>query len=61
MEATGEAQEKLHVTKNKGGIVVKGIHDVAVRFQSAAVRSLETKSLDLLQGDGELPFIVQIV
>lgn len=32
MEATGEAQEKLHVTKNKGGIVVKGIHDVAVRF-----------------------------
>ena len=26
MEATGEAQEKLHVTKNKG------IHDVAVRF-----------------------------
>ena len=30
-------------------------------FQSAAVRSLETKSLDLLQGDGELPFIVQIV
>ena len=32
MGATGEAQEKLHVTKNKGGIVVKGIHDVAVRF-----------------------------
>ena len=32
LEATGEAQEKLHVTKNKGGIVVKGIHDVAVRF-----------------------------
>ena len=31
-QATGEAQEKLHVTKNKGGIVVKGIHDVAVRF-----------------------------
>ena len=32
LEATGETQEKLHVTKNKGGIVVKGIHDVAVRF-----------------------------
>ena len=32
LEATGEQQEKLHITKNKGGIVVKGIHDVAVRF-----------------------------
>ena len=32
LEAAGETQEKLHVTKNKGGIVVKGIHDVAVRF-----------------------------
>ena len=32
LEAAGENQEKLHVTKNKGGIVVQGIHDVAVRF-----------------------------
>ena len=32
LEAAGEQQEKLHVTKNKGGIIVKGIHDVAVRF-----------------------------
>ena len=32
LEAAGEQQEKLHITKNKGGIVVKGIHDVAVRF-----------------------------
>ena len=30
--AASEQQEKLHITKNKGGIVVKGIHDVAVRF-----------------------------
>ena len=32
LEAARKHQEKLHVTKNKGGIVVKGIHDVAVRF-----------------------------
>jgi GTP pyrophosphokinase len=32
LEAVSENQEKLHITKNKGGIVVKGIHDVAVRF-----------------------------
>ena len=32
LEAAGETQEKLHNTKNKSGIVVKGIHDVAVRF-----------------------------
>lgn len=32
LEAATEAREKLHITKNKGGIVVKGIHDVAVRF-----------------------------
>ena len=29
---TAETQEKLHITKSKSGIVVKGIHDVAVRF-----------------------------
>ena len=32
LEATGDHKEKLHVAKSKGGIVVKGIHDVAVRF-----------------------------
>ena len=32
LEAAGETQEKLHITMNKSGIVVKGIHDVAVRF-----------------------------
>ena len=32
LEAAGETQEKLHITKNKSSIVVKGIHDVAVRF-----------------------------
>ena len=32
LEAASETQEKLHIAKSKGGIVVKGIHDVAVRF-----------------------------
>ena len=32
LEAAVETQEKLHITKTKSGIVVKGIHDVAVRF-----------------------------
>ena len=32
LEATAESQDKLHIAKNKGGILVKGIHDVAVRF-----------------------------
>ena len=32
LEAVAENQEKLHIAKSKSGIVVKGIHDVAVRF-----------------------------
>ena len=32
LEAAAENQEKLHIAKAKGGIVVRGIHDVAVRF-----------------------------
>ena len=32
LEAATETSEKIHIAKNKGGIVVKGIHDVAVRF-----------------------------
>ena len=32
LEAAQESQDKLHVAKSKSGIVVKGIHDVAVRF-----------------------------
>ena len=32
LEAASETQEKLHIAKSKRGIVVKGIHDVAVRF-----------------------------
>ena len=32
LEAASETQEKLHIAKSKSGIVVKGIHDVAVRF-----------------------------
>ena len=32
LEAVSEAKEKPVVSKSKGGITVKGIHDVAVRF-----------------------------
>ena len=32
LEAASETQEKLHIAKSKSGIVVKGIHDLAVRF-----------------------------
>lgn len=32
LEATAENKEKLRIVKAKGGITVKGIHDVAVRF-----------------------------
>ena len=32
LEAASESQEKLHIAKSKSGIVVRGIHDVAVRF-----------------------------
>lgn len=32
LEATSDTQEKLHIVKSKGGIIVRGIHDVAVRF-----------------------------
>jgi len=32
LEAAADSKEKLHIGKVKGGIVVKGIHDVAVRF-----------------------------
>ena len=32
LEAASETQEKIHIAKSKSGIVVKGIHDVAVRF-----------------------------
>jgi guanosine-3',5'-bis(diphosphate) 3'-pyrophosphohydrolase len=32
LENVTESKEKIRVVKSKGGIVVKGIHDVAVRF-----------------------------
>lgn len=32
LEAASENPEKLRLVKSKGGIIVKGIHDVAVRF-----------------------------
>lgn len=32
MEAVSDTKDKLHVVKSEGGIIVKGVHDVAVRF-----------------------------
>lgn len=32
LEAAEESKDKLHIRKSKSGIVVKGIHDVSVRF-----------------------------
>ena len=32
LEAAEESREKLHIHKSKSGIVVKGIHDISVRF-----------------------------
>ncbi|MDO4338163.1 MAG: bifunctional (p)ppGpp synthetase/guanosine-3',5'-bis(diphosphate) 3'-pyrophosphohydrolase [Eubacteriales bacterium] len=32
LEAAAETPEKLHIAKSRSGIVVQGIHDVAVRF-----------------------------
>lgn len=32
LEAAADSQEKIHIVKSRGGIVVQGIHDVAVRF-----------------------------
>ena len=43
LEAVRENQEKAATRKEKGGIVVKGIHDVAVRFSNAAAQFLATR------------------
>jgi len=32
MQAVSDTKDKLHVMKSEGGIIVKGVHDVAVRF-----------------------------
>ena len=61
LDAATDAHEKLHLVKSKGGIVVRGIHDVAVRFQNAAVPFPATRLWDLLQEDGESPFTVPTV
>ena len=34
LEAAEESKDKLHIRKSKSGIVVKGIHDVSVRFST---------------------------
>ena len=49
------------VRKNKSGIVVKGLHDLAVRFSDAVIRYLVMRSLVLLPEEEVFPFIVRIV
>ncbi len=44
LEAAEESKDKLHIRKSKSGIVVKGIHDVSVRFPDAATLFPATRS-----------------
>lgn len=50
-----QARQMLPRAKSKNGIVVKGIHDVAVRFPNAVRRFPETRSSALLQEEEEFP------
>ena len=50
LEAASETQEKLHIAKSKSGIVVKGIHDVAVRF---------SKCCNQIPGDAIVGFVTR--
>lgn len=47
LETIAENKDKVVQKHSKSGIIVKGLYDVAVHFQSAAVRYRETRSLDL--------------
>ena len=61
LEAAWESQEKLHIAKSKSGIVVKGIHDVAVRFSKCCSPIPGDEIVALSQEEEELPFTVQTV
>ncbi|MDO4272670.1 MAG: bifunctional (p)ppGpp synthetase/guanosine-3',5'-bis(diphosphate) 3'-pyrophosphohydrolase [Eubacteriales bacterium] len=50
LEAASESPEKLHIAKSRSGIVVKGIHDVAVRF---------SKCCNPIPGDEILGFVTR--
>lgn len=60
-QAAASNPEKKKDEKSKGGIVVRGANDVAVRFQSVVIQYQEMRSLDLLQEDEESRFTEQIV
>lgn len=60
-QAAAANPEKKKEEKSKGGIVVRGANDVAVRFQSVVIQYQEMRSLDLLQEDEESRFTEQIV
>lgn len=50
LEAAADTPERLHIAKSKSGIVVKGIHDVAVRF---------SKCCNPIPGDEILGFVTR--
>ena len=56
-----ESKEKSKKKEGKGGIVVKGIHDVAVRFQSAVIRYLVMRLSDSLHEEEVYQFTEQTV
>ena len=58
---TEAAKNKVHVTKSKSGIVVKGIDDMAVRFSRCCNPVREMRLSGLLRGEEECPFTEQIV
>ena len=51
MASDGNKVPVIAAGKSKSGIVVKGIHDLAVRFRSVAARFRAMRSSDLSQGD----------
>ena len=51
LDGIGEMNNKAGTSnRSRSGIVVKGIHDIAVRFSRCLARFLEMRSLDLLPG-----------
>lgn len=61
LEAASETQEKLHIAKSKSGIVVKGIHDVAVRFSKCCNPIPGDEIVGFVTRGRGSQFIVQIV
>ncbi len=62
LEAAAESKEKAHCQEAKSGIVVKGIHDVAVRFSKCCNPVPGDEIVGFVtRGRGVSPFTVQTV